>query len=244
MVERPRKVLRWAGMELRYTLKPDAGPEKRYTVTLDDATYATPEPPGPAPDWTRLEHQQCQDCPLTKEKSPRCPVALRIAPVVEQFKDSISYEEADVTVDAGGRRYTKRVPMQIGVSGLIGLVMATSGCPVLDKLRPMVFTHLPFPSLQETMYRSMSMYLLGQFFVEKKGGTPDRTLDGLAAIFARIGKVNASIAERLRPLVPRDATINAVINLDCFATFTKSAIDKSSMAWLERLFQPYWDKPA
>jgi hypothetical protein len=231
-------------VELRYTLKPDAGPAMTRVVTLDDQTYASPEPPGPAPDWTRLEHQQCQDCPLDKETSPRCPVAVRIAPLVEQFKDSVSYEQADVTVEAQGRVITKRVPMQIGVSGLFGAVMATSGCPVLDKLRPMVFTHLPFPSLQETMYRSMSMYLLGQFFIERKGGKPDRTLEGLAAIFARIGKVNQSIAERLRPLVPRDATINAVINLDCFATFTKSAIDKSSLAWLERLFQPYWDSPA
>lgn len=228
-------------MELRYTLKPDAGPEKRYTVTLDEQSYGSPEPPGTPPDWTRLEHEQCQDCPLSKESSPRCPVAVRIAPLVETFKDSVSYEEADVTVESQGRVYTKRVPMQIGVSGLFGVVMATSGCPVLDKLRPMVFTHLPFPSLQETMYRSMSMYLLAQFFIEKKGGTPDRTLEGLAAIFARIGKVNQSIAERLRPLVARDATINAVINLDCFATFTKSAIDKQSLAWLERLFKPYWE---
>jgi hypothetical protein len=107
----------------------------------------------------------------------------------------------------------------------------------------MVFTHLPFPSLQETMYRSMSMYLLGQFFVGKKGGKPDWSMEGLAEIFARIGKVNQSLAERLRPLSVRDASVNAVINLDCFATFTKAAIDKSSLAWLERLFKPYWDAP-
>lgn len=230
-------------MELRYTLKPDAGPAMTHTVVIDDQTYAAADPGGTPPDWTRLEHQQCADCPLSKESSPRCPVAVRIAPLVEKFKDSVSYEEAAVTVESGGRVYSKRVPMQIGVSGLFGLVMATSGCPVLDKLRPMVFTHLPFPSLQETMYRSISMYLLAQYFIEKKGGAPDRTLDGLADIFARVGKVNLSIAERLRPLVQKDAAINAVINLDCFATFTKSAIDKQSLAWLERLFKPYWDAP-
>lgn len=231
-------------MELRYTLRLVDGPVRTCTVAVDDQTYASPEPPGPAPEWTRLEHRQCQDCPLKKEESPRCPVAVRIAPLVEEFKDTLSYEEADVTVECGGRAYSKRVPMQIGVSGLFGAVMATSGCPVLDKLRPMVFTHLPFPSLQETMYRSMSMYLLAQYFIEKKGGAPDRTLEGLADIFARIGKVNQSLADRLRPLVPRDATINAIINLDCFATFTKNAIDKQSLAWLERLFKPYWDRPA
>lgn len=231
-------------MELRYRFAPDKGPAKEFAVKLDAETLQGAAPDGAPPEWTRLEHKQCPDCPLKPADSPHCPVAVRVAPLVDAFKDSISYQEAEVTVEAPGRLYRKRSTMQIGVSGLFGLVMATSGCPVLDKLRPMVFTHLPFPSLQETMYRSMSMYLLGQFFVGKKGGTPDWSLDGLAAIYAAVGKVNAHIAERLRPLVQKDATVNAVINLDCFATFTKSAIDKSSMAWLERLFKPYWDARA
>jgi hypothetical protein len=231
-------------VQLRYRFAQKGLTAKEFTVALDPQTLECAAPAGTPPDWTRLEHQQCKDCPLKKETSPHCPVAVRIAPLVESFKDCVSYDPADITVEAPGRVYTKTAPMQIGVSGLFGLVMATSGCPVLDKLRPMVFTHLPFPSLQETMYRSMSMFLLGQFFVAKKGGKPDWTLEGLAAIFAAIGKVNASIAERLRPLCVKDASVNAVINLDCFATFTKSAIDKSSLAWLERLFKPYWDAPA
>lgn len=230
-------------MELRYRFVPDKGPAREYTVKLDPETLESAAPAGEPPDWTRLERQQCEACPLKKENSPHCPVAVRVAPLVDVFKDSVSYEEAEIAVEAPGRVYRKRAPMQIGVSGLFGLVMATSGCPVLDKLRPMVFTHLPFPSLQETMYRSISMYLLGQFFIGRKGGTPDWTLEGLAGIFARIGKVNASFAERLRPLSAKDASINAVINLDCFATFTKSAIDRSALVWLERLFKPYWDAP-
>lgn len=227
-------------MELRYHFTPDKGPQREYTVKLDPQTLESALPPGEPPEWTRLENNQCAACPLDKGTA-RCPVATRIAPLVDIFKDSISYEEAEITVEAPGRLYRKRAPMQIGVSGLFGLVMATSGCPVLDKMRPMVFTHLPFPSLQETMYRAMSMFLLGQFFIAKKGGKPDWTLEGLAVIYAAIGKVNHSIADRLRPLSAKDASVNAVINLDCFATFTKSAIDKSSLAWLERLFKPYWD---
>ncbi len=230
-------------MQLRYRFVPGDGKPREFEVKLDPQTLECVPPTGAPPEWTRLENNQCADCPLKKEASPHCPVAVRIAPLVDAFKDSISYDEADITVTAPGRVYTKRAPMQIGVSGLFGLVMATSGCPILDKMRPMVFTHLPFPSLQETMYRAMSMFLLGQFFVAKKGGKPDWTLEGLAAIYAAIGKVNHGIADRLRALSMKDASVNAVINLDCFATFTKSAIDKSSLTWLERLFKPYWDAP-
>lgn len=229
-------------MELRYRFKPDSAAPREFTVTLDDETLESAAPAGEPPAWTRLENRRCEACPLPTGTS-HCPVAVRIAPLVEGLKDHVSYEQADITVETAGRSYSKRAPMQIGISGLFGLVMATSGCPVLDKLRPMAFTHLPFPSLRESMYRAISMYLLGQFFVSRKGGAPDWSLEGLAEIFRQVARVNAGLAERLRPLGAKDASVNAVINLDCFATFTKSAIDKSSMAWLESLFRPYWDAP-
>ena len=55
------------------------------------------------------------------------------------------------------------------VFSLIGIYMVTSGCPIMDKLRPMARFHLPFASTEETIYRAISTYLLGQYFLEQKG---------------------------------------------------------------------------
>lgn len=232
-------------MELRYRFTPDKGPAKEFLVRLDPETFAyNGEPAGEPPDWTRLEYQQCPNCPLKPKDSPRCPVAVNLAPLAESFKDSISYEMADVVVEAEGRSYSRRVPMQAGVSALFGLVMSASGCPILDKMRPMAFTHLPFPSLQETEYRAMSMYLLAQFIAARKGLTPDWTLHGLAGIYDAIREVNVHLAARLRSLDAEDANANAVVKLDCFADFTSAAIrkteGKNGLGWLEKLFRPYW----
>ena len=230
-------------MELRYVFTPDSGPKKEFAVHLDSDTldYRGAQD-GEPPEWTRLEYKQCPNCPLKPADSPRCPVAVNIAPVAAAFKDSISFEEVDVEVVAEGRSYRRRVPMQAGVSAIFGLVMASSGCPILDKLRPMVFTHLPFPSLLESEYRAMSMYLLGQFFVARKGGKPDWSLDGLAAIYEAIGVVNMHFIERLRAFSAEDANANALVKLDCFGAFTTSAIRRGSksMNWLEGLFKSYW----
>ena len=228
-------------MNLRYRFAPDKGPVKEIALNLDPDTLTSPVPDGPPPDWAKLEHKQCEECPLKASESPYCPVAVRLAPLLQQFKDDISFNEAEISVETQGRTYSKRAPMQNGVSGLFGLVMATSGCPILDKLRPMVFLHLPFPSSKETLYRSMSMYLLGQFFIAQKGGVADWTLTGLSAIYERVGRVNSSLVERIRPQVNEDATLNAVVNLDCFASLTVSALSKTPKEWLERLFKPYWE---
>lgn len=56
--------------------------------------------------------------------------------------------------------------MQIGLYSLLGLVMATSGCPHLDFLRPLALHPLPFSSIHETVFRVSSSYLTEQYFRE------------------------------------------------------------------------------
>lgn len=233
-------------MELRYRFDVEGGARKEFVLLLDPETLAYQGDPAAArPDWTRLEFKQCPNCPLKPAESPHCPVAANMAPLVDSFKDSISYDPVDVEVQAPGRSYRKRTTMQAGVSALFGIVMASSGCPILDKLRPMLLTHLPFPSLRETQYRAMSTYLLRQFFVARKGGKPDWTLKGLARIYDEINKVNVAFAERLRAIHERDASVNAVSKLDCFASYAATAIERSrgALDWLERLFRPSAEKP-
>lgn len=224
-------------MEMAYRFAPADGPVREFVVELDPDTLAyRGGPTGPAPEWTRLEYKKCRNCPLKPAQNPHCPIAVNIAPLVEAFKDSISYTEADIEVRTPERTYQHRAPMQAGVSSLFGVVMTTSGCPILDKLRPMVFTHLPLANLRETMFRSMSAYLLGQFVTASRGKRPDWTLKGLSKLYTEVSKVNADFSQRLRSLVARDASINAVVKLDCFAAFTVNAIDKKKLGWLDALF--------
>ncbi len=51
---------------------------------------------------------------------------------------------------------------QQAMSSVLGLIMATAGCPWTDRLRPMARFHLPFASDAETLYRSISMFLLSR----------------------------------------------------------------------------------
>lgn len=59
------------------------------------------------------------------------------------------------------RTYSKDTLLQQGLASLLGIVMTTSGCPVLEPLKPMVRFHLPFATLTETVYRMVSMCLVG-----------------------------------------------------------------------------------
>lgn len=196
------------------------------------------------PSWTRLTHHQCPNCPLNPETHPHCPVAVHLADAVEFFKDRVSTEEADIVVRVESREYHKRAAIQQGVSSLMGLYMVTGGCPVMNKLRPLVHTHLPFATVKETMFRAVSMHLLAQYFLRKQGKRPDWHLKTLVRIYEEIRQVNRAFVRRLLSIQPKDASLNALVGLDCFATATAFSITEDSLREIEPLFHAYLQKSA
>ncbi len=191
------------------------------------------------PEWTRLTHHQCTNCPLRPEDHPRCPVAANLMEVVEYFKGAVSYEQTEVEISTQNRTYRKRAPLQDGLSALVGIYMVTSGCPILDKLRPLVHSHLPFATLEETTYRAVAMYWLAQFFRKQQGKEPDWSLEGLASIYQEIVLVNRCFHKRILGVHVADAGLNALLQLDCYAQFTNMLLLRKNLGEIERLFHAY-----
>jgi hypothetical protein len=212
------------------------GASKAYTVELDRVTLSYQPPASePPPAWARLENNQCGHCPLRPAEHPYCPVATNLASLVEFFKDKASVAEATVTVTTEERTYVKQLPLQRGIFSIFGLVMATSSCPYMDFLKPMARFHLPFSTAEETIVRSVSMYLLHQYFVAKRGEQPDLGLEHLEAHYENIQKVNDGILERIKGVVKSDADLNALIILQGFADLLTMAISKD-LSKIEPLF--------
>lgn len=226
-------------MKITYKFLYPDGRSKKYDVILDDRTgrwssngdLSTTSPC----DWTRLEHHKCSHCPLKSAEHPNCPVALNLARVAEDFKSERSTEPASVEVETKERTYKKDLRLQEGLFGLFGLIMATSDCPHLEFLRPMARFHLPFSSLKETMVRSVSMYLLKQFFVAKNGGEADFELKQFAKLYQQLDNVNLGLVNRLRSVTKADAEANSVVILDGFAKLLSMQISRG-LKDLEEIF--------
>jgi hypothetical protein len=209
---------------IRYRFTFDDGAEHTFEVQLDPVTLLNQaEPPPALPGWTRLEVEQCPNCPLRDR--PHCPTAASLAGLIKAFAEVLSFTTATVRVNVRGRELSKRTSVQSGLSALLGVYMTTSGCPVLAKLRPMVRFHQPFNSEEETVFRAVSTYLMGQFLKKADGQEPDWTLQGLRDIYQQVGAVNRAFARRLRSAVVMDANVNALIVLDSFAKTLPDIID-------------------
>ncbi len=193
------------------------GGEQRFDVELDrPAARAADGLPG----WTALAQNTCPHCPLPKAAGAVCPAAADLAPVVKRFSALASIEGAEVRVVTDVREVRKRTDVQTALSGLMGLILATSGCPILRRLRPLAQTHLPFLTETEMVYRMAAMQLFGCFL----RGEP-ASFDGLRHFFDDLDSLDKAFAERLRTAAEKDASLNALMVLHARAMIASLSID-------------------
>lgn len=225
-------------IRILYKFQSEDGTEREFETVLDGSTMELKNDVSPQlPAWTKLPFNQCENCPL-KADVERCPVAVNLSSLIESFKFSTSYEGVFVLVETPERNYAKETTVQNALSSLMGIYMVTSNCPILDKLRPMVRFHLPFASATETVYRSVTMYLLAQYFKKQKGKKPDWELERLVDIYKEISKVNKGMWNRLSAASSYDANVNALIVLNTFGDALRFSI-KKGLDDLEKLFGEY-----
>jgi hypothetical protein len=220
-------------------------PDKRQEVIdllLDDHTLDLLNTvPEDLPAWTKLDFHQCKNCPVTIQEKTHCPVAAQLVKLIQTFEDLLSYDMVHVDIITHQRAISKETSAQRGVSSLMGLIMATSGCPHTVFLKPMARFHLPFADSQETVYRAISMYLLAQYFIRKEGKATDPELDGLKKIYSNIQIINEAMASRLRAISEKDVALNSLVILDAFAQTVPFVIEKS-LEEIQHLFAPYLHK--
>ncbi len=216
-----------------------SGRQESFHLRLEGATL-TPlaEAPAALPEWTRMEFKQCMGCPLEATSESTCPLAARMAPVVDHMSDVLSIDEVEVTVILDERVVTRSATAQEGLSSLMGIIVATSGCPLTEFFKPMARFHLPFANLEETFYRAASMYMLGQYYRWQSDLSADLDMVGLIRFYEGVAQVNKGMADRLRANKREDGAINALVLLDMFVKSMPLEIE-STLKELAPLFGPY-----
>lgn len=198
-------------MAIEYRITLDDNHQFSYRIELDRAYPAQSVQAAPA--WTRLGHQQCSNCPLSKDTFSHCPAAVDLHRVIEDFQGLPAFKKASVWVRTPEREYTKLVSLEEALRSLLGVIMATSACPILGKLRPMAHNHLPFASNQEFTLRTVSLYLSRQYFNLREGRHADWELKGLVRMFQQLQLVNQAFWQRIHDTCEGDS------NLKAFLTF-------------------------
>jgi hypothetical protein len=215
---------------VKYRCKVETGQEIKFDIDINRAlrqeTRAESQPP-----WTALDFYKCSNCPMASSKSACCPAALDIRDIAESFSLLTSHNEIEVFVETSERNYFKKCDVQTALSSLFGLVMATSACPILCQLKSLALFHLPFATLDETIFRTVGAYLLKQYFLEQSDKSGDFTLRGLKEYYEQLLTLNIDFSKRVKAGSRFDGNINALIKLFVLSESIFISLEKS----LERI---------
>jgi len=188
------------------------------------------------PAWARLDYKQCRNCPLKPSEQLWCPFASELARILAPLAQHNSYDELTVTINWRGRVIEQRSTLQRVLASLIGFVGATCGCPRTRPFLPMAFVHQPFSEADETLFRVVGTYLIGQLLRANRGLSADFMLSELPELYSHLRHVNMGMANRLRALSESDHGVNGVIVLDILASQTQDLFEA-----LEDNLLPYYD---
>jgi hypothetical protein len=210
---------------ITYQLQQDDGSQWSYEVDIHREQDPAEHNGENHPEWTQLSCQQCSNCPLDPEQVKYCPAALDFAGIAQHFANTASIERADVWVLTRERSYFKNTDMQNVLRSLFGLIMASGGCPILSRLKPLAEYHLPFASLEETMHRMAGTYLIRQYLIKCDGKQPDWELKGLQQLYRELKTVNVALMQRIRKASKEDANVNAIQTFVSISSIVEMGVD-------------------
>jgi predicted metal-binding transcription factor (methanogenesis marker protein 9) len=208
-----------------------------FQIDLNRPTQPTASPTtdrAALPPWTRLEFHRCENCSLAATQTC-CPAAVDAAPILERFSHVLSTARLKVTVRDASRMFSKETDAQMGLQTLLALVMASSTCPILCRLRSQALFHLPFASVEETLYRTVGDYLIKQYFIMKDGGQPDFALTGLDALYHDLATLNIHFFSRIKAACTKDANLNAVVVLRSLSEIVSMSLDERLVSLREAM---------
>ncbi|MGC1509629.1 DUF6901 family protein [Ketobacter sp.] len=206
------------------------------TITLDDQEYEHPAPEGEFPSWCELEFKKCPNCTLNSIWHKYCPLAVRLIPFVN-LPAIRSYDEVNAQVDMDNKTVNCDTSAQEAFSSLLGLVMATSGCPHTRFFKPMAWYHQPFSTPEETLYRACTTYLFS-YAMHKQNPDGALRFDDLKLIYKHIHTINVHVAARIKNYSETDSAINAIVLLDLITKDLPIAVDED-FSELKQLFNTH-----
>lgn len=226
--------------DITYRIKLDNNRVETFTFRLDGETFdLAPADTANAPEWTRLEYNQCSHCPLAKEEHSHCPLALRLHGIVERFHDTRSIDEVEVEVITGDRRSIQKTALQKAIASMLELIYPVSGCPKTAFMKPLARFHLPLCTEEETVFHTTGMYLLAQYFLSRRPGNKGRIeFDGLTHIYNDLHTLNIAVARRLQSATQSDSVKNAITLVDMYSTLVPLLLE-DELAELRSFFKAY-----
>ena len=165
------------------------------------------------PFWVKLDYKQCKICPLNSDMIIFCPAAFELQDVIIQCSELVSYEKVEISRESEGGSISTQTDMQNALFSVIAEKVISSACPVMNSRHWTTEYYSMITTPENIFYRSLSSYLVRQFFIDSRGREADFQLKGHIDYVDEVFCVFDKLLQRFRDVSKKDASNNAVVRL-------------------------------
>ncbi len=199
--------------QIDYQIKKPCGGVVDIPVVLDEQGLASPAGTGQTPVGpVEYMGEHCQAC---EAHHGCCKAERALDGVLTEFENLKSTDWVNASVRMEGRQVSVESPAPRVLASLLGLLMASSGCPRLIPFRAMALYHLPFATAEENAIRAAGFWLM-RCWIQ---GEPldENPFSALQTAWDNLEEVNRHVSQKVLARSQHDAASNGIAFLDVLA---------------------------
>jgi hypothetical protein len=210
-----------------YQIRKPCGTKIHIPIQLDErGLKRNPEAAADAPEMPAgVSEYMGEDCRACERHYRHCKAETAIVDVAERFDDLHSTDFITTEVTIEGRTVRLESPAPRALASLMGLLMASSGCPRLIPFRAMALFHQPFATAEENVVRAAGFWLIRCW---TQGTTTEESpFTALQQVWDSLEDVNRHVGEKLLARTTSDAASNGIAFLDVLAKMGTLGLDSA-----------------
>lgn len=166
--------------------------------------------------------KNCTDCEV---HHGCCKAENALSEVIKRFDDLKSTDFIHAEVQMEGRQISMDSQAPRALASLMGLLMASSGCPRLIPFRAMALFHLPFATAEENAIRAAGFWLMRCW--TQNMNLAENPFTALQVAWDSLEEVNQYLSRKLLAQTSNDAASNGIAFLDVLAKMGTMGLDSA-----------------
>jgi Domain of unknown function (DUF6901) len=183
------------------------------------------------PHWALLEHHQCPNCPLRRDKHKFCPLVLTLYPVLTYLSDVSSIDIIRITIKETLITTKIELPAQDSLLILLPRLVILSNCPHWRYNR-WAYRYFSYTSdYQFWIFEALAIALTREFLLNDKLPDKDEILMRVQSRLAALKITIDSLIMRIKGTSGKDAGLNALISGTNLTSLLEMKMDECIKEW-------------
>lgn len=188
------------------------------------------------PSWVLLTHHQCENCPLTPDTHPYCPMCMTLYPFFSYLSDVASTDETRITIKEALFSTQIKLTAQESIPIILPYLAILSRCPYW-RFNRWAYRYFSYSfDYKSWIFRALAIALVREFIINDTFPEKDEIMKKVKRRLAGLKLTVDSLRKRITGVMEEDAGLNALVSSTSLVSLLEISVDECLDEWEKEIF--------